>query len=190
MRIVGGSWRGRRLASPPDRTTRPTSDRVKESLFSALESRYPDILEGAAVLDAFAGTGALGLEALSRGAASATFVESDGAAWEALRENVSMLGAHGCEIVRGDVLQLAEQGRIPGGPFALLLLDPPYRIDQAQVRGLVVALHRSGAIGPETVIVFEHDARNEPSWPDGFRETFRRTYGDTAIAFAVSERGV
>jgi 16S rRNA (guanine966-N2)-methyltransferase len=188
MRIVAGMWRGRRLAALKGQETRPTSDRVREALFSAIQSRYPYALNGP-VLDAFAGTGALALEALSRGASRATAIERDPAALAVLRENVETLGADSCRVVRGDVIELARDGRVPGGPFALLLLDAPYRIERAQVRAVLEALAASQDIAPGAVVAWEHAARDEPDWPDAFRQSTRRTYGNTALALAVFDRG-
>ena len=120
MRIIAGRWRGRALVAPPGSATRPTSDRTREALFSMLASRLGD-LEGLAVADLFAGTGALGLEALSRGARSCTFVERDPRALAALRANVAALGAQGADIRATSALGFR------GGPFDLVFLDPPYR---------------------------------------------------------------
>jgi 16S rRNA (guanine966-N2)-methyltransferase len=141
------------------------------------------------VLDLFAGTGALALEALSRGAPSATAIERNPAALASLRTNVKELSAEACRVLSADAEALARQGRVPGGPFALLLLDPPYRIERAQVRAVLEALVAGGAVAPGGVAVWEHAARDEPDWPESFRETTRRTYGNTAVALAVFDRG-
>jgi 16S rRNA (guanine966-N2)-methyltransferase len=122
MRVVGGSARGRRLQAPQGRTVRPTSDRAREAIFNSLTSL--GVLEGAAVLDLFAGTGALGIEALSRGAASATFVERDRDAVVAIRSNLDSLGFDG-RILTGDALVHA--GRV--GPVDVVFVDPPYAFD-------------------------------------------------------------
>ena len=120
MRIIAGRWRGRSLAAPPGSATRPTSDRTREALFSMLASRLGE-LGGLAVADLFAGTGALGLEALSRGAARCTFVERDPAALATLRANLLALGAEGAEVRASSAIGFR------GGPFDLVFLDPPYR---------------------------------------------------------------
>ncbi len=125
MRIIGGAWRGRRLQAPPGATTRPTADRVRQALFDRL-LHAPwagrGAVEGATVLDAFAGTGALGLEALSRGAAASVFLEHDAAAFRALEANVAACGAEArCRVLRADALRPP-----PGTPCSLVFLDPPY----------------------------------------------------------------
>lgn len=127
MRIIAGAWRGRPLLSPAGRATRPTSDRAREGLFSMLASRIGSF-EGLQVADLFAGTGALGLEALSRGAAHCLFVERDRAAIDALRRNVDRLGAGArCELCAAGV----EQAPRPVQPLDLVFLDPPYRLGLA-----------------------------------------------------------
>ena len=128
MRIIAGEWRGRPLLAPPGRATRPTSDRAREGLFSMLQSRL-GTFEGLQVADLFAGTGALGLEALSRGAAFCTFVEKDREAVDILKRNLERLRA----VDRADVrAQPAEQGAAPRRPCDLVLMDPPYGSGLAQ----------------------------------------------------------
>ena len=122
MRVIAGEWRGRRIEAPPGRATRPTGDRAREGLFSMLQSRLGGF-EGLEVADLFAGTGALGLEALSRGAARCTFVERDPAALDALARNVARLGAGGRAEIRR---QAIEQAALPPRPCDLILIDPPY----------------------------------------------------------------
>jgi len=162
MRIVAGAWRGRSLAVPPGQTTRPTADRVRQALFDML-MHAPwagrALVEGAAVLDAFAGTGALGLEALSRGAAHAIFVERDRAALAALRANVAACrAADRAVIVAGDVLALP-----PGPPCGLVFLDPPYAQDL--VPRALAALRAAGRVAPGTLVIAE-TGRDEPTpWP-------------------------
>lgn len=159
VRIVAGAWRGRALSAPPGGATRPTADRVRQALFDAL-MHAPwagrGTVEGAAVLDAFAGTGALGLEALSRGAAHATFLERDRAALAALRANVAALGAGArCTVLPADALRPP-----PGTPCGLVFLDPPY--GQEAVPRAVAALRGAGWIAPGTLVVAEV-GREEPS---------------------------
>ena len=129
MRIIAGAWRGRPLLAPPGRSTRPTSDRAREGLFSMLASRLGSF-EGLEVADLFAGTGALGLEALSRGAAHCTFVESDRAALDVLQRNIGKLGAGDRADIRA---QSVEHAAPPPRPCDLMLIDPPYRSGLAQV---------------------------------------------------------
>lgn len=188
MRIVAGTWRGRPLSCPRGTTTRPTSDRVREAIFSSIEARHPEALAAGTVLDAFAGSGALALEALSRGARSATAVEIDARALDALSENARGLAADSCTIVRGDVFALARKRRIPGGPFSLLLLDPPYRIERAQVRGLLDELVAGGFLLGHAIVVAEHAKGQAVDWPDTFELEGERIYGDTAVSVAVFAR--
>jgi 16S rRNA (guanine966-N2)-methyltransferase len=161
VRIVAGAWRGRRLAAPPGTATRPTADRVRQALFDMLlHAPWGGSLEQARVLDAFAGTGALGLEALSRGAAHATFVEHDRTALAALRRNVAACGAADrASVLVGDATRLP-----PGEPFSLIFLDPPY--GQGLVEAALAALARARRIAPGALVVAEA-GRDEPLPPAG-----------------------
>lgn len=170
--------------------TRPTSDRVREALFSSLASRLGPDLGGAVVLDAFAGTGALGLEALSRGAEKAVFVETDRGALKALRDNLKALDAgREAHLISGDVVKLASSATLPGGPFTLLFLDPPYRIDSARVRQLLEALAVSGSLLDGAVVVWEHATAGDVTWPAGFEVLFDKRYGSTTVSVAAYRRG-
>lgn len=170
MRVVAGIHKGRRLHAPPGRDTRPTSDRVREALFQLLGP-----LDGARVLDLFAGSGALAIEALSRGAASAVLVESDPRAVAAIRRNLEPLGAD-AEVRRSDALEFL--GAYDGAPFGLVLLDPPYSSGSRLSGGLGHRLPR--VITQNARIVTESDKRN-PLQLDLPLED-ERTYGDTRIA--------
>lgn len=156
MRIIGGRWRGHALVAPPGTTTRPTGIRLRQAIFDML-AHAPwagtTWLAGATVLDMFAGTGAMGLEALSRGAASAEFYETDPAAWQALARNITACGAGGMAIARRDALTPAR-----GTAAALVFLDPPYFQDL--VAQCVMALGRAGRLTPATILVSE-TAREE-----------------------------
>ena len=190
VRIVAGKWRGRNLAAPKGMSTRPTSDRVREALFSSLASRLGPDLGAAIVLDAFAGTGALGLEALSRGAERATFVESERRALDTLGANVRALAERDhARIVPGDVVRLASANGLPGGPFTLLFLDPPYRIDAARVRQLLEALAESHSLVAGAVVVWEHSSAGGTDWPDDFDVLFEKRYGSTSVSVAAYDRG-
>lgn len=179
MRVIGGSRRGLRLAALPGRATRPTADRVKEALFNILAARVP----GARVLDLFAGTGALGIEALSRGAASACFVERSPKAARVLRANVekARFQAQAC-IVAGDVLRVLPRLAEEGASFDLILIDPPYG------RGLGVRSAASaaalGLLSPGGVVVIEHEA--EEDMPDNIENLVKirsARYGRTVLSF-------
>lgn len=173
MRIVAGTWRGRPLVAPKGDTTRPTADRTREALFSMLASRVGSF-EGLAVADLFAGSGALGLEALSRGAASCLFVEQDKAALDALRGNIAKLGATGADVRAASVLTLGPAR----APLDLVMMDPPY----GSGAGAVAAdkLARLGWIGPETWVSIE-TAKGEDAAAPGFTVEADRNYGRARI---------
>lgn len=183
MRVIAGEFGGRRLAAPKGTTTRPTADRVREALFSRLAGLID--LSGVSVLDAFAGAGTLGIEALSRGAAHATFVERDGAALAALRANLGSLGLESrSSVVARDSFQ-AVRALAGTGAFALILLDPPYRIDKSEVRGLVESLVVSGGLAAGAVVVWEHDAHDAAQWPVMIEDAGTKRYGDTAVSLGI-----
>jgi 16S rRNA (guanine966-N2)-methyltransferase len=182
MRITGGTLRSRALKAPKGQATRPTTDRVREALFGILTSAGG--LEGARVLDLYAGTGALGLEALSRGAAAAILVESAREALAVLRANVAALGLEDrAQIMVGDAAQATR--RLPrGGPFDLVFADPPWAmVDAGHPAGVLSDLVRSGAIAMDGRVVLEHSARTPPFDIDGLVRLDTRRYGDTALTF-------
>jgi 16S rRNA (guanine966-N2)-methyltransferase len=174
-RIVAGRAGGRRLVVPP-KGTRPTSERVREAMFSALEAAVD--LDGAHVLDLYAGSGALGLEALSRGAETATFVESDRKALDVLRRNADTVGLPGTVVLAGTVESvLAERA---DQPFDVVLADPPYATTEQQVAVLLDRLGHNGWLAGHGVLVLERAARDgEPPLPDGMTMIRSRRYGDT-----------
>jgi 16S rRNA (guanine966-N2)-methyltransferase len=189
MRIVAGEFKGRRLVGPKGDTTRPTTDRVREALFSSLSSLLGPRLGGGRALDAFAGSGALGLEALSRGVESVTFVDSDRAALAALDTNIASLGAGSRAFVTaGDVAVLASRGALRGGPFALLLLDPPYRLASSVIAQLLTSLTARDLLEEGAVIVYEHARGLEMEWPAGFGQLGHKRYGSTEIDIARYEK--
>jgi 16S rRNA (guanine966-N2)-methyltransferase len=172
MRIVSGAWGGRRLQAPPGDATRPTSDRVREALFSILGAR----VEGARVLDLFAGSGALGLEALSRGAAAATFVDSAPAAVRAVRANLEALDA-AAEVRRQDALRFLGGARDAACPYDLVFLDPPYRLATRLGAELSEAL--PPVLAPGATVVTESDRRRPLDLELPLSD--ERRYGDTLI---------
>jgi 16S rRNA (guanine966-N2)-methyltransferase len=177
-RIVAGAAGGRRLAVPP-KGTRPTSERVREALFSAVESAMD--LDGARVLDLYAGSGALGLEALSRGAAVATFVESDRSALAVLEKNAAALGLPGAEIRRGTVRAVLAQP--PPEPYDLVLADPPYAAGAGELAAMLGAV--VGWTAPGSLVVVERAQRSgPPDWPEPLRAMQVRRYGDTELHWA------
>lgn len=182
MRIIGGQWRGRKLASVGKGDTaahlRPTTDRVRESLFNLLQNGgYGDPCDGARVLDVFAGTGALGLEALSRGAQTAVFLENGRKAQVILRENIKLLGAD-AQVISRDA---RKPGLRPGAPFDLVFLDPPYgqSLGEAALKAL------TDWIAEGALIVWE-DAK-APEVPGGFETLDQRKYGDTLITLVTKQ---
>lgn len=173
---MAGTAGGRRLAVPP-KGTRPTSERVREALFSALESLVD--LDGAHVLDLYAGSGALGLEALSRGAAEVTFVENNAKALEVLRRNMSTVGLPGAAVLSGAVESVLA-GSAPE-PFDVVLADPPYSVTNADLGTVLDRLAGNGWLAGHGVLVLERSARDaEPTLPDGLTMIRSRRYGDTA----------
>lgn len=189
MRIVAGAYRGRRIQPPPGQTTRPTTDRVREALFSSLVSLAGPDLGGGRVLDAFAGSGALGLEALSRGCESVTFVEKDRKALEALRYNIASLRVDDAVLVRpGDAFSLVKRGAL-AGPYSLILLDPPYTLDPATTRDLLAQLAANGAVEDGAIVTWERSSEREVGWPQGFEPLPAKRYGSTTVEFATYQRG-
>ena len=181
MRIVGGNFRGRNLKGPSSNAIRPTSDRLRESIFNILVHAYNDPITGARVLYLFAGTGALALEALSRGAKYALFVEEAAEARALIRENVEALSLTGVtKIFRRDAGRLGDIGPIE--PFDLVFCDPPYGQGLAEKS---LASARDGKwLAPSALVVVEEAVAASFKTPEGFAELERRAYGDTEIMIA------
>ncbi len=187
MRVVGGRLRGRTLAAPKGQSIRPTSDRLRESLFNILAHAYGDPVGGARVLDLFAGTGALGIEAISRGAAFCLFVDDGAEARALIRQNVDTLGlGQVTRVFRRDAANLGAAH--PVEPFGLVFLDPPYRKGLA-ARALV-ALRDGGWLAPDALVVVEEAADAELVAPSGYAELERRTYDDTMIVFLRTQASI
>ena len=179
-RIIGGALGGRRIAAPPGAGTRPTSDRVREAIFSALEARIE--LDGVHVLDLYAGSGALGLEAASRGAARVVLVEHDRRAAATIRRNVADLGLDGVVTVAARAVSAVLDG--PPADADLVFLDPPYDVGEDVLAGVLAAL-AAAHLTPEAVVVVERLSRSpEPTWPPGVHRTGDRTYGETRVWYA------
>jgi 16S rRNA (guanine966-N2)-methyltransferase len=180
MRVVGGRLRSRPIAGPKGEGLRPTADRTREALFNILQHAYGDPVSGARVLDLFAGTGALGIEAISRGAAYALFVDDGVEARALLRNNTEALGLGGTtRIFRRDATKLGPAHPIE--PFSLVFLDPPYRKSLAE-QALVSA--REGRwLKPQALIVAEEATDGAFKAPEGFEELERRAYDDTELVF-------
>lgn len=180
MRIIGGQFSGRTIISPDGRATRPTADRTRESLFNILAHRDDFSFEGARVIDLFAGSGALGLEAMSRGAGWCLFVETEAAARGAIRDNIEALGLFGStRLHRRSAATLGPKPAGVGPPFTLAFLDPPYRKDLATP---ALATLKSGGWLAEGALVVVEQAKDEtPVAVEGFIEDDRRIYGDTQV---------
>ncbi|NKY84751.1 16S rRNA (guanine(966)-N(2))-methyltransferase RsmD [Nocardia veterana] len=179
-RIVAGTAGGRRLRVPPA-GTRPTSDRVREALFNALAARMD--FDGIRVLDLYAGSGALGLEALSRGASHALLVESDRKATAVIRGNIADLDVPGAELRSGAVASVL--ATTPAEPYDLVLSDPPYAVADAAVEADLRALSTNGWLYEDALIVVERSARSpETTWPTGYSPLKPRRYGETRIDLA------
>jgi len=180
MRVVGGKLRSRPIAGPKSDAVRPTSDRLREALFNILTHSYGDPVAGARVLDLFAGTGALGIEAISRGADYALFVDEGVEARALLRDNVESLGLGGVtRIFRRDASRLGPAH--PLDPFSLVFLDPPYGKGLAEKS--LISARDGGWLVPQALLVVEEAADAAFKPPDGFAELERRRYDDTEFTF-------
>ena len=183
-------WRGRPIEAPEGRdVTRPTTDRTRESMASMVLSAFGLDLADVSVLDAFAGSGAIGLELLSRGAARATFVDRDRGAVARVRRNCRALG---CEqgraaVVAGDVCRLAKSGRLPGAPFRLVVLDPPYAMEASRVSELVAELDANALLAEDARILYEHDSKAPGLDVPGFAQAREKSHGITT--FEILTRG-
>jgi 16S rRNA (guanine966-N2)-methyltransferase len=180
MRVIGGRLGGRPLAAPKSQSVRPTSDRLRESLFNILAHGYDDPITGARVLDLFAGTGALGLEAMSRGAAFALLIDDGAEARALIRQNVESLGLGGVtRIFRRDATRLGAVH--PNEPFGLVFLDPPYRKGLAEKS--LSSLRDGGWLAPDALVIVEEAADAGLEAPQGYAEIERRRYDDTEFTF-------
>lgn len=180
-RIVAGALGGRRIAAPPGGGTRPTADRVREALFNAVEAGME--LTGARVADLYAGSGALGLEAVSRGAAHVLLVESDPRAARVVRENIAALrAAPTARLVAGKVATVLAAGPEDGRPYDLVLADPPYAVPEGEVTAMLAALVDGGWLAPDALVVVERATRSGPvGWVQGITGERSRRYGETTL---------
>jgi 16S rRNA (guanine966-N2)-methyltransferase len=187
MRITGGRFRGRELASPPDARVRPTADKTRQAIFNILaHNDFGVALENAAVIDLFAGTGALGLEAVSRGGAFCLFVDDSAESRALIRRNVEALGLTGAtKIWRRDATDLGPISPGAGGPFDLAFLDPPYR--KGLVGPALASLHE-GWLKPQAVVVLEISAQENFAENENFACLDERIYGETRICI-LGRRG-
>jgi 16S rRNA (guanine966-N2)-methyltransferase len=187
-RIIAGTAGGRTLRTPPGSGTRPTSDRVREAVFSALDAR--DAVHGARVLDLYAGSGALGLEAASRGAASVVLVESDRRAADVIGANARDLGLRGVRVVRSTVAAHLAGDPGPDAVADLVLVDPPYDVDEDALGAVLDRLTSGGWLAPDALLVVERSSRSpEPTWPAALTRAGKpKKYGETTVWFATAAR--
>ncbi|KIZ13912.1 16S rRNA (guanine(966)-N(2))-methyltransferase RsmD [Streptomyces natalensis] len=179
-RVIAGTAGGRRLAVPPGNGTRPTSDRAREALFSTWEA-LDGPLTGARVLDLYGGSGAVGLEALSRGAAHVLLVEADPRAARTIRDNIRAIGLPGAELRTGKAEQTAA-GPPPGAPYDIAFLDPPYAATEADLREILLTLRGQGWLADDALVTVERSTRSGTfPWPDGFEALKARRYGEATL---------
>jgi 16S rRNA (guanine966-N2)-methyltransferase len=182
-RIISGSAGGRALRTPAGSMTRPTSDRVREALFSRLE--HHGLLVDTHVLDLYAGSGALGLEAASRGASRVLLVESDRKAAKVIARNIDTVGAAGVRVVMDTVERVLRAGPPAGIRMDLVFIDPPYDISEEALADVLAGLVEHGWLAPEAFIVVERSTRSpQPSWPAGLELSGEKRYGETTVWFA------
>jgi 16S rRNA (guanine966-N2)-methyltransferase len=172
---------GRRLAVPGGRSTRPTSDRTREGLFASITATLGS-LAGTAVLDLYAGSGAVGLEALSRGAADVLLVESDPAAAQAIRRNIDVVGLPGATLVPDRVERMLKRGPGAHGRRDLVFADPPYAVAADELAAILVTLSGQGWLAKDALVIVERDARSGAlPWPPGYSQDRSRRYGETTL---------
>ena len=182
-RIISGSAGGRTLRTPAGSSTRPTSDRVREALFSRLE--HHGLLERTNVLDLYAGSGALGLEAASRGAARVILVESDRRAAKVIAANIDAVGLSAARLVTDTVEGTLAAGPPSGIRMDLVLIDPPYDVSEDELGAVLTALVEHGWLGPDAFVVVERSTRSpQPTWPQGLELSGEKRYGETTVWFA------
>jgi 16S rRNA (guanine966-N2)-methyltransferase len=184
-RIIAGTAGGRRLAAVPGQTTRPTSDRAREGLFGTVAALRGG-LAGAAVLDLFAGSGAVGLEALSRGARDVLLVEADGRAARVIRQNIETVGLPGARLVTDKVARLLSRG--PDGTARdFVFADPPYATGEEEITAMLVALAQPGWLAPGAVVAVERATRSGPlTWPPGYECDRSRRYGEATLWYGLA----
>jgi 16S rRNA (guanine966-N2)-methyltransferase len=186
-RIIGGAVGGRRIVTPRGDATRPTSDRVREALFSAIES-WCGSLQGLRFLDLYAGSGAVGLEAWSRGAVAVTLVEQDRRTATLITGNARSLGFRDADVVSGAVATTLR--RPPRAPYDVVFTDPPYPLPDEAVADDLRALVDGGWLAPGALVVVERSSRSpEPAWPEGFEDVRHKKYGETALWYGHAASG-
>ncbi|MGI6755609.1 MAG: 16S rRNA (guanine(966)-N(2))-methyltransferase RsmD [Atopobiaceae bacterium] len=188
MRVVGGIWRGQSFDAPEGRDTRPTTDRTREAIASMILSQMNLDLSGASVLDLFAGSGAMGIELLSRGARHATFCERNRKTAALIKKNLSALAGRGgpWQVIAKDAAQLAKVATaatapLEGAPFSIVFLDPPYKMEGEKVWQMVFDLKAAGLLSRDVLVVYEHAATSPAEVPAGVRVVKSRTRGISCV---------
>lgn len=185
-RVIAGAARGRRLAVPAGRLTRPTSDRAREGLFAAVTSIRGQ-LDGARVLDLYAGSGAVGLEALSRGAQRVVFVEADIQAARVIRGNIEAVGLPGGHLLTGRVDRVLARGPAGQPGYDLVIADPPYAVADEEVTGMLTTLDERSWLAPGAIVVVERATRSGPvPWPPGYSPDRSRRYGEATFWYGLA----
>lgn len=185
-RIIAGSARGRRLAVPPGTGTRPTSDRAREGLFATVTALHGP-LAGAGVLDLYAGSGAVGLEALSRGAGRVVLVESDAAAARVIRANIAAVGLPGARLITGRVAAVLARGPGAGPGFDVVVADPPYAATEQEITAMLTALRARGWLSGAALVAVERATRSGPvAWPAGYAPDRSRRYGEATFWYGLA----
>ena len=188
-RIIGGSARGRRITAPPGDATRPTADRVREALFSSVVAEA-GALDGWSVLDLYAGSGAIGLEARSRGAAQATFVEAARGVATMIRANAAAAGLTPVDVVAMKVTSFLRSGPPVNAPYDLVFADPPYDLPDEELATVLGELTAPGWLAPDALVVVERATRRgSPAWPTGLVESRSRRYGEGTLWYARLSAG-
>jgi 16S rRNA (guanine966-N2)-methyltransferase len=184
-RVIAGVAGGRRLATTPGRTTRPTSDRTREGLFATVQAIRGG-LDGAAVADLYAGSGAVGLEALSRGAADVLLVESDGRAAQVIRQNIALVSLPGARLVTDRVERVLRRGP-DGVPRDFVFADPPYAVSDDELGQVLAALLDHGWLSPGALVALERSTRSgPPTWPAGYEYDRSRRYGEATLWYGLA----
>jgi 16S rRNA (guanine966-N2)-methyltransferase len=185
-RIIAGQAGGRRLATAPGTTTRPTADRTREGLFATVLALLGG-LDGTAVLDLYAGSGAVGLEALSRGASDVLLVEADGRAARVIKDNIDLVGLPGAHLVTDKVDRVLARGPGDGPARDLVFADPPYAVSDHELTQMLSALSRHGWLAPGALVAIERATRSgPPEWPAGYESDRSRRYGEATLWYGLA----
>ncbi|MBF0911439.1 MAG: 16S rRNA (guanine(966)-N(2))-methyltransferase RsmD [Atopobiaceae bacterium] len=190
MRIVGGKWKGRSIEAPEGRgVTRPTTDRTREAITSSILAARGLDLSSSRILDAYAGSGAMGFELLSRGASHAVFIDKDRKTCERIKRSAKLLGVQASEmsVLCGDISYLAEQAQLVGTPFDVVFLDPPYAVDKSVVEQLLFNLCENRSLTKDVVIVYEHSYKTDSLALETFEHVKSKRYGIAQVDVLIGK---